>query len=99
MENTPFVLGIDLGTNSLGWAMIGLEVDRPAQLLRCGARVFDAGMEGDIESGQEESRNKKRRLMRSQRRQTERRARRQRKVFHLLQNYGLLPERHLPTEG
>lgn len=96
-----FILGIDLGTNSLGWALVGLGGDgKPEKLLRCGARVFDAGMEGDIESGQEESRNKKRRQMRMQRRQIERRARRQRKVFHLLQNYGLLPEgRVITSEG
>src|SRR5206468_10817010 len=71
----PFVLGIDLGSNSLGWAMIGLENGKPSGLIRAGVRVFEAGMEGDIESGQEESRNLKRRQMRSQRRQTWRRAR------------------------
>lgn len=88
----PFVLGIDLGTNSVGWAMIGLNHDGPASVVRCGSRVFDAGMEGDIESGSEESRNKKRRDMRLQRRQTARRARRHRKVCRLLQSYGLLPD-------
>ncbi|MGH9432351.1 MAG: hypothetical protein ACRD3T_12495 [Terriglobia bacterium] len=63
-----FTLGVDLGTNSLGWALTGLEEGKPTHLIRCGVRVFDAGMEGDIESGQEESRNLKRRQMRSQRR-------------------------------
>ncbi len=88
----PFILGVDLGTNSMGWAMIRLDDGRPAGLIRCGVRVFEAGMEGDIASGSEESRNRKRQQMRSQRRQIERRARRRRKVFHLLQRYGLLPE-------
>ncbi|HEV2176446.1 MAG TPA: hypothetical protein VGW33_04485 [Terriglobia bacterium] len=73
----PFVLGLDLGTNSLGWAMIGLDEGKPARLIRCGARVFDAGMEGDIASGREESRNLKRRQMRLQRRQIGRRVRHQ----------------------
>jgi CRISPR-associated endonuclease Csn1 len=62
MDTQPsqdFVLGIDLGSNSLGWAMIGLEDGQPAKLLRAGVRVFEAGMEGDIESGREESRNLK----------------------------------------
>ncbi|MDE3180077.1 MAG: type II CRISPR RNA-guided endonuclease Cas9 [Acidobacteriota bacterium] len=86
-----YVLGIDLGTNSLGWAIIGLAGGAPSSLIRCGARLFDAGMDGDIASGNEESRNLKRRQMRSQRRQIERRARRQRKIFHLLQGFGLLP--------
>lgn len=92
MDNSePFVLGIDLGTNSLGWALIRLNEAAPQRLIRCGARVFDAGMDGDIASGSEESRNLKRRQMRSQRRQIERRGRRRRKVFHLLQQFGLLP--------
>lgn len=39
---TPFILGVDLGTNSLGWALIGLNAESPAGLIRCGARVFDA---------------------------------------------------------
>lgn len=85
MENSePYILGIDLGTNSLGWALIRLNEAAPQRLIRCGARVFDAGMDGDIASGSEESRNLKRRQMRSQRRQIERRARRQRKVYHVL---------------
>ena len=90
-----YVLGIDLGSNSLGWAMIGLEDGQPAKLLRAGVRVFEAGMEGDIESGQEESRNLKRREARLHRRQLWRRARRLRRVFNLLQRFGLLP----PGEG
>jgi CRISPR-associated endonuclease Csn1 len=86
-----FVLGIDLGTNSVGWAMIGLVEGEPARLLRAGVRVFDAGMEGDIESGQEQSKNLKRREARSHRRQLWRRARRLAKTFNLLRRFGLLP--------
>jgi CRISPR-associated endonuclease Csn1 len=89
-----FVLGLDLGTNSLGWAIIGLVDGEPHHLVRAGVRVFDAGMEGNLESGREESRNLKRRQMRSQRRQTWRRARRLRKIFNLLQRYELLPGDH-----
>ena len=87
-----FVLGIDLGTNSVGWAMIGLVDGEPSKLLRAGVRVFDAGMEGDIESGQEQSRNLKRREARLHRRQLWRRARRLTKTFNLLRQFGLLPD-------
>lgn len=73
MENQasePYILGIDLGTNSLGWSLIACNsAGDPAQIIRCGARVFDAGMDGNISSGTEESRSLKRRQMRSQRRQ------------------------------
>jgi CRISPR-associated endonuclease Csn1 len=85
------ILGIDLGSNSLGWAMIGLEEAKPAKVLRAGVRVFEAATEGDRESGQEESRNKARREARLHRRQLWRRGRRLRKIFKLLQTYGLLP--------
>src|SRR6185437_15884949 len=86
-----YVLGIDLGTNSVGWAIIGLIDGEPHHLVRAGVRIFEAGMEGDVASGREESRNLKRRQMRLQRRQTWRRARRLKKIFNLLQRYALLP--------
>jgi CRISPR-associated endonuclease Csn1 len=86
-----FILGIDLGSSSLGWALIERANGEPTGLLRAGVRIFEAGTEGDRESGQEESRNRARREARLQRRQVARRARRQREVFHLLQSYGLLP--------
>jgi CRISPR-associated endonuclease Csn1 len=86
------VLGIDLGTNSVGWAMVGLVDGEPHHVIRAGVRVFEAGMEGDIESGREESRNKARRDARLHRRQLWRHRRRMRKLFNLLQGYGLLPE-------
>jgi CRISPR-associated endonuclease Csn1 len=87
-----FVLGIDLGSNSLGWAIVGLVDGEPAKLIRAGVRVFDAGMEGDIESGQEQSKNLKRREARLHRRQLWRRARRLTKTFNLLRQFGLLPQ-------
>ena len=90
-EPMEYILGIDLGSNSLGWAMIGLIDGEPAQLIRAGTRVFEAGMEGDLESGREESRNLKRREARLQRRQTRRRGRRLKKIFNLLVRFGLLP--------
>ena len=100
LEQKPFILGIDLGTNSVGWALIRLEDGKPAGIIRAGARVFDAGMEGsakDFESGGEKSRNLDRRRMRHQRRQTWRRARRMKKIFGLLQKFGLLPEGRCAT--
>jgi CRISPR-associated endonuclease Csn1 len=87
-----YVLGIDLGSNSLGWAIVGLVDGEPAKLIRAGVRVFDAGMEGDIESGQEQSKNLKRREARLHRRQLWRRARRLTKTFNLLRRFGLLPK-------
>ncbi len=87
-----FVLGIDLGTNSIGWALVGLVDGEPAGVIRAGVRVFEAGMEGDIASGREESRNKARRDARLHRRQLWRRRRRLVRLAHILQRYCLLPE-------
>lgn len=86
-----YVLGIDLGTNSLGWAIIGLIDGEPAQILSAGSRVFEAGMEGDLSSGREDSRNLKRREARSHRRLLWRRRRRLTKLFNLLFRSGWLP--------
>jgi CRISPR-associated endonuclease Csn1 len=95
--SSDYILGIDLGSNSVGWAMIGRTQGQPTGLIRAGVRVFDAGMEGDLESGQEESRNVARRGARMQRRQMARRARRLTKIFYILQRFGLLPPADLTT--
>jgi len=88
---SEYILGIDLGSNSLGWAMIGLIDGVPAQVVRAGARVFEAGMDDTKGLGNEESRNKARRDARLHRRLLWRRRRRLTKVFNLLQGFGLLP--------
>jgi len=98
-----WVLGLDIGSNSVGWAALRLDehgdlagmlsptssaADRPA----IGVRVFEAGVENYGEGEKREAtRSQARRLARMQRRQTERRARRRRKVFYLLQSASLLP--------
>lgn len=86
-----YVLGIDLGSNSLGWAIIGLIDDEPAQLVRTGVRVFEAGVNVDPKSGREKTLNAQRREALQQRRQLWRHRRRLVKVAHILQRAGLLP--------
>ncbi len=85
------ILGLDLGTNSLGWALLDAPGGSPRGIIAAGVRIFDAGTEGDIASGRDESRNVKRRQARSARRILWRRARRLRTLFHTLQSAGLLP--------
>lgn len=90
----PYVLGLDIGVQSIGWALIGLDDgDRPFALRRTGVRCFDSGVgsETQIQLGNDESTNAKRRQARQQRRQLFRRAQRQRRVFRILQRAGLLP--------
>lgn len=84
----PFVLGIDLGTASVGWAMLP-EGRPPAGDLRLGVRIFEAAYL--IEKNKNVSAAAPRRTARLARRQVERRARRLNRLFHLLQEVGLLP--------
>lgn len=87
------ILGIDLGANSIGWALLKCDPESKevTGLIDAGARIFEAGMNGDISSGRAESRCAERRSARSIRRNLERRRRRMTKLRHLLQEYGLLP--------
>ena len=93
-ENSkPYMLGLDLGVQSVGWAVIDLDDDgRPCGVRRSGVRCFDSGVgsETEIASGKDESQNIKRRQARLQRRQLWRRGRRLKKVFHLLAESGAL---------
>ncbi len=65
---------------------------KPVRLRVAGVRIFEAGVEGDIESGRDASRAAGRRAARLQRRQTWRRADRLRRTFVELQRHGLLPD-------
>ena len=93
ISTNPYSLGLDLGSNSIGWALIKLdENENPCGIEKVGVRVFKAGMKGLIEQGKEKSRCKNRREARLSRRQIERRSRRYKKLAGLLQKIGLLPE-------
>jgi len=90
-------LGLDIGANSIGWSLIAFANGKPERIVRAGVRCFEAGVEGSMEAGRDQSRAKRRGLARRQRRQTERRAWRLEKVARLLQRAGLLPEGPIAT--
>jgi CRISPR-associated endonuclease Csn1 len=85
------VLGIDLGPNSLGWALLNVG-EKEGKIVAAGVRIFEAGLAEMEKDGKGISRNAQRREARSLRRMTERRARRLHKLLHAIQRYGLLPE-------
>ncbi len=92
-----YILGLDLGTASLGWAVLECTPDKtgtliPSRIERTGVRIFEAGVEGDIEQGRDTSRAAKRREARAPRRQNWRTQQRKKKLFRLLQQHGLLPK-------
>lgn len=105
----PYILGIDLGANSLGWAAVAVdEQGEPTGFLQppieirknptLGIRIFEEGVENYGQGEREAGRGQKRRMMRLQRRQALRRARRQAKTFRILRLAGLLPD-PLPEDG
>jgi CRISPR-associated endonuclease Csn1 len=82
---------LDIGAKSIGWALIqGPESGKP-KIIGLGVRIFEAGVDGDIEAGKDSSRAAARRDARQMRRQTFRRVQRKRKLFSLLQSAGFLP--------
>lgn len=102
LARRPWILGIDLGPNSLGWCALAVSHEgEPAGTLHppedmaswptLGVRIFEAGVGHYGEGEREESRGVKRRMARLQRRQIMRRARRMKKTFRVLQHAGLLP--------
>jgi len=82
-----YVLGLDLGSNSIGWALVDEVGER---VLRSGVRVFPEGVDRDKQGG-EVSKNENRRIKRGMRRQIFRKARRKRKLRAALVEAGLLP--------
>lgn len=104
-EPDRYVLGLDMGVASIGWALVRLDArGRPSGIMRMGAHLFEAGTDGGkaglegIASGRDTPLNTKRRQARLMRRQIWRRARRKRKLLRLLVEHGLLPPT-LPEEN
>ncbi len=88
----PWVLGLDIGAQSVGWALLDGTAEVAKQIVATGVRAFDAAVEGDYETGKDVSRAAARRDARMPRRQTWRRQWRRRKLLRLLQDAAMMPE-------
>lgn len=95
LKGQKFVVGLDIGSASIGWAVLLSRDGEPTGIAGAGVHCFDAGVEGDLESGRESSRAAARRNARLPRRQIWRRARRKLKIIRVLQRHGLMPQRPL----
>ncbi len=95
MRGQRYILGLDLGVASIGWAALSIDEEGgPAGIIKTGIRLFD--MMGDTQpdtysSGMDASPTEERRAARLRRRQVQRHAKRRKRIFILLQKYGLLP--------
>lgn len=85
--NKMKVLGLDIGSNSIGSAW----VDFDNSIFSISASVFPAGVE-DSDKGRGDPKNLARRSARSQRRSLRRRALRKRQMKKALQNWGWMPK-------
>lgn len=84
----PYRLGLDIGTNSIGWCLFRLDADdQITSLMRMGVRIFQDGRNPKNKT----SKAVDRRLARQQRRQRERTVQRRHGFLNKLIQYGLLP--------
>jgi len=82
------ILGLDIGPNSVGWALLECDASEvPRSLIAAGSRIFQEAVDAKTRA----PKNQARRAKRGMRRNLERRRRRVAKVRHLLMRHGLLP--------
>ncbi len=82
-----YTLGLDIGSNSVGWALLDVENQK---VIDTGVRVFQEGVDRDTK-GAEVSKNETRRTARGARRSRKRRSYRKDKLFRMVVRRGLLP--------
>ncbi|MCX7964788.1 MAG: type II CRISPR RNA-guided endonuclease Cas9 [Candidatus Sumerlaea chitinivorans] len=96
-QDTPgWALGLDVGSNSIGWMLVREQpIDGEVNVIG-GVRVFPAGTA--TEKATEKSKTEERRVARGMRRQHDRRSRRKRRLTYVLREIGLLPPQPVPIE-
>lgn len=87
MKNSNYILGLDLGTNSIGWSAVFLD----QQKVDLGVRVFPAGLDC-FNTPKEASLNEERRTKRAARRTHKRRAKRKAYLKKCLRELNWMPE-------
>ena len=88
LDSIRYRLGLDMGTNSIGWAAVELdENSEPCGVLDMGVRIFPDGRNPKDGS----SNAVKRRVSRGQRRRRDRYLKRRSELIEALVNSGLMP--------
>ena len=88
------ILGLDLGTNSIGWAVVNAdEMGNPTKIEGMGSRIIPMGSDKiDYEKGVTITKNADRRTKRSARRMGKRYKMRRNKLLYILAKLNMLPE-------
>ncbi|MDP8222404.1 MAG: type II CRISPR RNA-guided endonuclease Cas9 [Candidatus Lernaella stagnicola] len=87
-----YILGLDLGETSLGWAVIKVVDGQPAGLIDAGSRVFPPIVDRSANLSNPKIKNADRRMHRGARRVLARRVSRRESLQSALSDAGLLPE-------
>ena len=88
------ILGLDLGSNSIGWALVQQNFEnKQGQIMAAGSRIIpmDQGVLGDFEKGNTVSQTAERTAYRSTRRLRERHLLRRERLHRVLHILGFLP--------
>jgi CRISPR-associated endonuclease Csn1 len=88
MQMSKVILGLDLGSNSIGWALLKEKDSKPNEIINIGSRIFTKAVEEKTPT----PKNVKRRNARLSRRVTQRRARRKLRMLNYLVKLNLLPQ-------
>lgn len=88
------ILGLDLGTNSIGWALVSTdENEKPCKIDGMGSRIIPMGTDKqDYEKGIGVTKNADRRTKRTIRKMNKRYKLRRNKLLYILNELGLLPD-------
>ena len=94
------ILGLDLGTNSVGWAVINSVIKEQAERIwieMAGSRIIpmDAAVLGDFDKGNSISQTSERTRLRGARRLRERQLLRRERLHKVLNILGFLPNHYL----
>ncbi len=94
---TKTILGLDLGTNSIGWALVNQDFEnKTGEILGMGSRIIPMGQDilGDFDKGNSISQTAERTRLRSIRRLRERQLLRRERLHRVLNILGCLPEHY-----
>ena len=91
MHNNGLRLGIDIGTNSIGWCLLELRDGQPSGIRDMGVRIFSDSRDPKTKTSLAVAR----RMARLTRRRRDRFLARRKSLLHFLKTKGLLPENEI----
>ena len=94
------ILGLDLGTNSIGWALLQEDDNEViTSIIDSGSRIIDSDLASNFEKGKPASATAERRKARSARRLLQRKRMRRERLIRTLKLLGWIPTDYEATDG